>query len=51
MREYAVEIGGVRHTVRLSDEDAAAYGDRAKPVAVKVAQKPKNKARSAAKKD
>ncbi len=29
MKVYEVEIGGVKHTVQLSDEDAKAYGDAA----------------------
>lgn len=44
MKEYTVTIGGIDHTVQLSDEDAKRYGDAAK---VKQADKPANKARSA----
>lgn len=47
MREYEVQINGLPHTMQLSDEDAKALGDRAKPVETKQADKPKNKARSA----
>ena len=47
MREYVVEINGLPHTLQLSDEDAKAYGDRAKPVQSKQAEKPANKARTA----
>ena len=41
--EYVVIIGGVEHTLLLSGEDAARYGDAATP-AVKVAKAPANKA-------
>jgi len=30
MQEYVVTIGGVEHTMLLSDEDAKRYGDAAK---------------------
>jgi hypothetical protein len=32
MKEYTVEIGGIEHTMQLSDEDAKRYGDAATPV-------------------
>lgn len=47
MKLYTVTIGGVEHTVQLSDEDAKRYGDAATPVSTKEAEAPKNKARSA----
>lgn len=47
MKSYTVEIGGVQHTLQLSDEDAKRYGDRA--VAVKQAE-PSNKSRQPANK-
>lgn len=43
MREYVVMIGGLPHTMQLSDEDAAREG--AVPVQNKQAEPPKNKAR------
>ncbi len=46
MDEYTVTIGGVEHTMLLTDEDAKRYG----PAAVKAAAKPANKARSASNK-
>lgn len=42
-KEYTVTIGGLAHTLLLSDEDAARYGEAA--VAVKERPKPANKAR------
>ena len=30
LKEYTVTIGGVEHTMQLSDEDAKRYGDAAK---------------------
>lgn len=45
MKEYTVTIGGIDHTVQLSDEDASRLG--AEPVATKESAAPKNKARSA----
>jgi hypothetical protein len=32
LKEYTVIIGGVEHTLQLSDEDAKRYGDAATPV-------------------
>lgn len=32
MRDYVVTINDVEMTMRLSDEDAERYGDKAKPV-------------------
>lgn len=46
--EYTVEIGGLEHTVLLSEEDAKRYPD-AKPVAAKSV-KPANKAAAPANK-
>ena len=31
LKEYTVTIGGVEHTLQLSDEDAQRYGDAATP--------------------
>ena len=42
--EYEVTIGGVPHTMLLSDEDAARYGQAAQK---KAAPKPANKAATA----
>lgn len=47
MKEYVVEIGGVEHTLQLSDEDAKARGLKAVEPEVKAAAAPKNKGRSA----
>ena len=47
MKEYTVTLGGIDYTMQLNDEDAKRYGDTAKPVAVKEADAPKNKARGA----
>lgn len=47
MQEYTVEIGGLEHTVLLSDEDAKARGLTAK---TKESAAPQNKARVAEKK-
>lgn len=42
MKVYEVELGGIKHTMQLSDEDAARYGNA---VEVKAkAAKPANKA-------
>lgn len=49
MKQYVVTIGGIEHTMQLSDEDAARYGDAVKPVSTKQAPAAKNKARSTAK--
>lgn len=46
MKVYTVTIGGIEHTMQLSDEDAKRYGDAAKLVASKSSDAP-NKARSA----
>lgn len=48
MKEYEVIIGGLRHTLQLTDEDAQRIG--ATPVEVKQAPKPANKSRRAANK-
>lgn len=45
MKEYTVTIGGVDHTMQLSDEDAKRMD--AKPVSTKAADAPANKSRSA----
>jgi len=45
MKEYEVEINGVKHTMLLDSEDAKRYGGAA--VEVKEAAKPANKARTA----
>lgn len=50
MKEYTVTIGGVEHTMLLSDDDAKRYGDAAQPVKEKAAPAPKNKARFASSK-
>lgn len=49
MKEYTVTIAGLEHTMQLNDDDAARYGDAAKPVSSKAADKP-NKARTASNK-
>lgn len=46
MQEYTVEIGGIEHTIQLTDEDAKARGLTAKS---KAADAPKNKAATASK--
>lgn len=46
MREYTIELGGLPHTVLLTDEDAKRRGLSAP--AEKQADAPKNKARTAA---
>lgn len=46
MRIYKIVIGGLEHTVQLSDEDAERYGKAA--VEVKQTPAPANKARRAA---
>lgn len=43
-KEYTVTIGGLPHTMLLSDEDAARYGKAA--VAVKERSAPANKSRT-----
>lgn len=49
--EYTVTIGGVEHSMLLSDEDAKRLGDAAKKGApTKEAPTPKNKARTASNK-
>lgn len=48
MNEYTVTIGGVDHTMQLSDEDAKRLD--AKPVSTKAADAPANKSRTAPKK-
>lgn len=49
MRVYEIQIGGLPHTVQLSDEDAKARGlyVEPKPAEAKQAPAPKNKARTA----
>lgn len=47
MKEYKVLIGGLEHTILLSDEDAQARGLTAE---TKEASAPLNKARTAVKK-
>ena len=52
LKLYTVDIGGHPHTMRLSDEDAKRYGDKAvevKAAEVKAAE-PKNKSRKPANK-
>lgn len=54
MKEYTVNIGGLDHTVLLTDEDAKRLGAKAVETvktATKVAPAPQNKARSAANKE
>lgn len=51
MKEYVVTIGGLEHTMQLDDVDAARYGDAAKAVSVKSAEKPQGKSRGAANKE
>jgi len=46
MKEYIVDIGGLEHTMLLSDEDAKRMG----ATEVKQAEKPANKARTASNK-
>lgn len=43
LKEYTVVIGGVEHTLQLSDEDAQRYGDAATPKSSTAS----NKSRSA----
>ena len=50
MREYEIEVQGIPHRFQLDDETAKEYGDRAKPVDEKAAEKPANRARSTANK-
>lgn len=45
MKEYTVNIGGLEHTMLLSDEDAKRMD--AQPVGTKAAAAPSNKSRSA----
>lgn len=45
MKEYTVTIGGLEHTMLLTDEDAERMA--AKPVALKESVQPANKARDA----
>ena len=45
MKEYEVEINGIKHTLLLTPEDAERYGDSA--VLVKQADQPANKSRTA----
>lgn len=45
MRDYVVTINGIEMTMRLSDEDAARYGDKAQPVDSKATAEPSTKAR------
>lgn len=51
MKLYKVVIGGIEHTMRLSDEDAKERGlsasDEVKPAEKKASAKPANKARTA----
>jgi len=49
MKEYTVLIGGLPHTLLLSDEDAKARGVWVEPE-TKQAPKPTNKARAASNK-
>ena len=44
--EYVVTLGGVEHTMLLTADDAARYGDAAARVKAKAVQ-PQNKARTA----
>lgn len=46
-KAYSVEIGGIAHTMRLSEADAERYGDKAREV---KAAEPKNKSRKPANK-
>ena len=46
-KEYVVDIGGIPHTILLTDEDAERYGDKATPV---KAKQPANKSRKPANK-
>lgn len=50
MKTYTVNINGVDHKMRLSDEDAAARGLVADEPKVKKAPEPANKARKASSK-
>ena len=46
-KPYRVNIGGIEHTMLLTERGAAEmYGDRATPVRQKAAEKPANKARA-----
>lgn len=51
-KEYRVEIGGVAHTMLLSEADAERYGDKVTGVSKTGAKaaEPKNKARKPANK-
>ena len=47
MKEYKVEIGGLEHTIQLSDEDAGARGLTSSSTSTKQADAPANKSRTA----
>lgn len=51
MKEYVVTIGGLEHTLLLNNEEAERYGDAAKAVSTKSAEKPSNKSRTATNKE
>jgi hypothetical protein len=40
LKTYVVTIGGLPHTMRLDDHDAAKYGDRAVPLERPPAEEP-----------
>lgn len=47
-KPYRVNIGGLEHTMLLTERGAAElYGDLAQPVKEKAAEPPRNKARTA----
>lgn len=48
LREYEVDLGNHTTTMLLDEENAARYGEMAKPVEAKQAAAPANKARTAA---
>lgn len=50
MQEYTVSIGGIDHTMQLSEEDAERMNATAVVIVTKEAARPTNKARAASKK-
>jgi hypothetical protein len=46
LSEYTVTIGGIDHTMMLTEDDAARYGDNAKKGGSKQADPPANKSRT-----
>lgn len=48
--EYTVLVGGVEHTMLLTDADAERYGENAKKSSGRKAAEPENKSRTVANK-